>query len=424
MNLLDSFYEELTKYLSRSDGEYNENLHKLVKLQERECFDFQFPVSLNIWKNYLKLNEKDVEKYSDSILLYSVDETNEDSTEISIEALKEESKRWTFTIENVELKDWRCSFTICRPASYARMLDELSSNSSYGKTAKIETETVSIESDGDETSTVTQFRVHLVTEAVKNLMTFSEFVLVGDPSAAKYKILVTSKSKLCKENETSQVLLTCGPVTNPVDKKISNVSAQDYVNRRTEDMHLISIHKYGVRVKNDNAFKDIVRRLGKNAATLDLLEVKQASSITLSPDPKQAFILYNSARIETLMEKFNKKVQEGYYKKVPEAHEIDTSLLKEAEEWQLFKLLLTFPNVLKRSIHELPRGRVNVHLIHKFLSEMVSVFSVYYRRVRLLTENRIQLMPVLQAKIYFLRSVQKVFNETLKIFSIEPVAFM
>jgi len=189
-------------------------------------------------------------------------------------------------------------------------------------------------------------------------------------------------------------------------------------------MHLISIHKYGILVKSDETLNNMMTRLGRNAATLDLLEVKQSASVSLSSDPKQAFILYNSARIETLMEKFRQKVGEGYYKDVPAAHKIDTNLLQEVEEWKLFKLLLTFPDILERSVNELPQGRVNIHCIHKHLSELASVFSVYYRRVRLLTENRAQLMPVLHAKIYFLRCLQKIFNETLGIFSIEPVAFM
>ena len=427
MNLLNTFYEELTKYLSKSDDvNLNKNLQKLMKLQDRDNFDFQFPISIsNVWKNYLKLNENDVEKYCDNILLYSINATSEDSIERSIEALKNESKTWTLTIENIELIDSRCQFTINRASSYKRILMFTSSSTSYGTNEKIETETIHIETDGDDKSTVTQYRVRLVADVLQKLIPFSRFILVNDPSTAKHKILVTSKSKLpTDENQTSCVLLTCGAVTNPTDKKISNTNAHDYIKQRTEDMHLISIHKYGVRVKDDKAFSEILTRLGRNAATLDLLEVKTSATIILNPDPKQAFILYNSARIETLMEKFNKKVDEGYYQTIPDIDAIDTSLLKEIEEWKLFKLLLTFPQVLERSINELPQGRVNIHLIHKFLFELINVFSIYYRRVRLLTENRVQLMPVLQAKICFLQCIQKVFNDTLNIFSIDPIAYM
>lgn len=425
MNLLFLFYEEIIRHLTKCDDVNQNSLQKLIKLQERDCFDFQFPVSLKIWRNYMKLNEDEAENYRDSILLYSIDETSESSVETSIRTLKNESKKWTFTIENVELVDGRCSFTIDRASSYSRVLREISENPSYGISDKMEDETMNLISEGEETSTVTQFRVQLVTDVINRLIPFSRFTLLSDSSAAKYKIFITSKSKLCKDDEnTSRTLLTCGPVINPADKKISTLSTDDYIKRRREDMHLISIHKYGMRVKSDETLNNMMTRLGRNAATLDLLEVKQSAAVTLSSDPKQAFILYNSARIETLMEKFRQKVEEGYYMNVPGAHEIDTSLLQEVEEWKLFKLLLTFPDVLERAVNELPQGRVNIHFVHKHLSELASVFSVYYRRVRLLTENRAQLMPVLHAKIYFLRCLQKIFNETLGIFSIDPVAFM
>lgn len=424
MSLLYLFCDEVTKYLSRTDGNVAV-LKNLIKLQERECFDFQIPASLHIWKNYLNLNENDVENYHDSILLYSIHSTNEGDSRVSIDVLKKESKKWTFTIENVEVKDNRWILLIInRPSSFSRILKEILRNPNYGKAEKLETETISIESEAgdDDTSTVTQFRVHLVNNIVKNLTTYSKFVSV-DAALATHKILVTSKSNLGRNEDQTRVLLTCGAVLDPLTKKISNMSAQEYVKQRTDEMHLMSIHKYGIRVKSDEALGNLMARLGRNVATLDFLEVKTASSMFLNPDPKQSFILYNSARIETLMKKFDKKVEEGYYETISDV-EIDTSLLKEEEEWKIFKLLLSFPEILEYSIKELPQGRVNIHLLHKFLTEMVSTFSVYYRRVRLLTENRAQLMPVLQAKICFLRCFQKVFNETLHIFSIEPVAFM
>lgn len=202
------------------------------------------------------------------------------------------------------------------------------------------------------------------------------------------------------------------------------MDAKTYVAKRCEDMQLISIHKYGIRVRSDDNFRKLIEKLGRYAVILDFLEVKHSSAMTLATDPRQAFILYNSARLETLMEKFNNKVTEGYYEDLPDVQDIDMSLLKEFEEWQLLKMILFFPEIIDRGINYLSEGKVALHLIHKYLSAFASIFSIYYRRVRLLTENRSQLMRVLHAKIYFLRAVQRIFNETLAIFSIEPVAFM
>lgn len=171
-------------------------------------------------------------------------------------------------------------------------------------------------------------------------------------------------------------------------------------------------------------FLALVDRLGNYAAVLDLLEVKQSSALALKSDVQQAFILYNSARMETLMKKFESKVSQGYYETLPEVGDVDLSLLKEEEEWQLLKLLLIFPDVIDRSINELNQGKVSLHLIHKFLSSLVNVFSIYYRRVRVLTENRSHLQQVLFAKIHFLRIVRKILNETLVIFGIMPLEMM
>lgn len=124
------------------------------------------------------------------------------------------------------------------------------------------------------------------------------------------------------------------------------------------------------------------------------------------------------------MKKFEDKVSNGYYEALPEAGTVDLSLLKEEEEWQLLKLLLNFPDVIDRSINEIHQGKVSLHLIHKFLSNLVNVFSIYYRRVRVLTENRPHLQQVLFAKIHFLRNVRKVLNESLEIFGISPLEMM
>jgi hypothetical protein len=38
-------------------------------------------------------------------------------------------------------------------------------------------------------------------------------------------------------------------------KKNSHLTSEDFLKKREEDMHLMAIHKYGVRVKNDTVIK-------------------------------------------------------------------------------------------------------------------------------------------------------------------------
>jgi DALR anticodon binding domain len=418
MHLTKTFSKDLSRYLSRSDSD----CVKLIKFHDTGSFDFSFPISLKIWFNYAKVTRDDTGKFQDNVLLFATDDPTTNINQ-AMEKLKSSSTSWVLLVQSLEIKNYRCQITINKAGTYKTFLNELSET--YGRRRKAEDETLSLEIDSDVSTLITQYRLNVVKEVVKNLLSYSKFVVVNDPSIAKHKILVTSKSNLIKDDlRLDRKLLTCGAVIDPATKKISQEAAKDYLRKRSEDMHLISIHKYGVRVKNDEAFKELVDRLGRNAVTLDLLEVKQSAAVTLHPNAKHAFIMYNSARLETLMEKFELKVAEGYYKELPNITDIDTSLLKENEEWDLLKLLLSFPDVIDLAIDDLPNGRISLHLIHKYISALIYTFSIYYRRVRLLTENRNQLMPTLHAKIHFLRVVQRILNESLAIFSIEPVAFM
>ena len=393
----------------------------MIKFETGKDFDFSFPISLKVWENYVNEVGDNVDKFQDSILRFATGNAEGGSEELN-EELK--IQLTTFEIETIEVKNYRCNLTIRRDSAFKSFLYGLTDN--YAKRRKLEEETLSLEIDsGDSAASILQYRLELIGRILTNLLDFSKFVFVKDPSIAKHKILVTTKSNLPKiDDRSDRKLLTCGAVLDHAEKKLSKSSSVDYIKKRSKDMHLISIHKYGGRFKNDEAFSELIERLGENAVTLELLEVKQSSPMTLNPDPKQAFILYNSARLETLLKNFDLKVSEGYYQETPELDDIDTSLLKEEEEWNLLKLLLTFPEVIDLAIDDLSSGKVSLHLIHKFISALGNSFSIYYRRTRLLTENRSQLMPTMHAKIHFLRAVRRIFNEALGTFCIQPVAFM
>lgn len=115
-------------------------------------------------------------------------------------------------------------------------------------------------------------------------------------------------------------------------------------------------HKYGVRAKDEQIFKDLIRTVGVAAVTVDLLEVKHSSPVTLSMTNHcggtskgisscnnsfffweliftccagATFILYNSARIETLCATFDERIRSGYYPPMPSLEHIEMGMLKE-----------------------------------------------------------------------------------------------
>lgn len=47
-------------------------------------------------------------------------------------------------------------------------------------------------------------------------------------------------------------------------------------------MQLMAQHKYGLRVKNETFFQNLIARLGKAAVVIDLMEVKLSCSVKLT----------------------------------------------------------------------------------------------------------------------------------------------
>lgn len=103
---------------------------------------------------------------------------------------------------------------------------------------------------------------------------------------------------------------------------------------RSNDMCLMALHKYGVRVKQDARFCDLMRRLGNAAVTVDLLEVKHTSPVQIIRNGQgstkgASFILYNSARLESILRTFEERIERQAYDPAPEINDIDWSLLNE-----------------------------------------------------------------------------------------------
>lgn len=169
---------------------------------------------------------------------------------------------------------------------------------------------------------------------------------------------------------------------------------------------------------------ELMKKLGKAAASLDMIEVKHSSVLRLTSNPKQAFILYNSARIETLISTFDEMVQTNYYPALPQLNDVNLELLSEPLEWEILKHLLSFPDVIEKSLGDIVNGKIALHNLYKYLVGFVNSFSVYYSKKKILLENRPHLVPLVHAKIHLLKAIRKILNMTLDLFDIEPVKFM
>jgi arginyl-tRNA synthetase len=151
-----------------------------------------------------------------------------------------------------------------------------------------------------------------------------------------------------------------------------------------------------------------------------MMEVKHSNVLRLTPNVKQAFILYNSARLETLIATFHEKG----YPPLPSLHEVNLDLLTE-EGWELVKCMLSLPDVLDKALGDIMNGRnISLHTLYKYLTGLITSFSNYYSKKKILVENRLHLVPSIHARIHLLMAIQKCLNLVLNIFDIEPVLFM
>lgn len=94
-------------------------------------------------------------------------------------------------------------------------------------------------------------------------------------------------------------------------------------------------------------------------------------------------------------------------------------------DWQLiYGYLLTFPEMLESTLVQLKQGQCGVHLLVRYIVGLASLFSRYYRNKQILVQTRLNLMPVLYARIYLVKAVRQVLNSSLALLGILPVDYM
>lgn len=194
----------------------------------------------------------------------------------------------------------------------------------------------------------------------------------------------------------------------------------------------MSQHKYGLRVNSEPGWNEFFQKLGDAAVKIDLLHVKVNRPVIIDENctagisSKGApFILYNCARLAEIFRKFDKRVQSGDIGPLPDLENIDFSNLIQPEEWELaFVYLLQYSRTIESCVSELCNGKLNVHNLLIFLDSLCTTFSGYYRRVRVLTENRPHLLATMYARIYLLKAIQQIFHNALALLDITPVKQM
>lgn len=273
-------------------------------------------------------------------------------------------------------------------------------------------------SENSSTMNLSELRVILIKRVLDRLLSFVQNDFDNQNSVDIYL--------RCKSKKDTLKEIVCSPVLSS-DK--NELKAVDLYNKRTIDMRLMAEHKYGLRVTSNTGWRNIFRKLGEAAVTIELLQIKPNRSVickyndfSASCSKGASFILYNCARLATLLKEFQNRVELKTYPELPHFDEIDFTLLTQPEEWEIsYGYLLQFPTIVHSCIKDIVESNIKIHNLCHHLSSMCSLFSVYYQRVRILTEPRHHLFSVLHARICLIRAVETVLHNGLYILGIEPV---
>uniref|UniRef100_A0A1A9VRU1 DALR anticodon binding domain-containing protein n=1 Tax=Glossina austeni TaxID=7395 RepID=A0A1A9VRU1_GLOAU len=410
------------------------NVSTLIRVHSEKLAllgEISFPSKPEIWFNYFK---DSMQKLNENIF-HMLKPNDFGSDEQKLHFLQV-AATWDLPVERLIVNPERCHVYLKRTSIIKQTISHILTDKNYGQLKKLETRYVYIEPLEEDTRVLQDlslYRSKLLYNALENVVRYSGWIKVNDLSF-KQCLHLKIKSVRAKDIQDSQgnaVVAKCGIVVDPLNNGgLCKMPATEYLSLRSNDMHLMAQHKYGVRVKQDARFCALMKRLGYAAVTVDLLEVKHTSPVKIircgqSRSKGASFIFYNSARLESLLRSFDERVANGDYEPLPPLNSVNWELLNEEKEWQLVFVYLTgFPDLVERCLDQLERGLCAIHLIIRFLHNMVGVFSIYYRRTRILTEKRDHLMPTLYAHIYLIKAVREILNKTLLLLDIEPAEFM
>ncbi|GAB0091389.1 uncharacterized protein DMENIID0001_062280 [Sergentomyia squamirostris] len=417
MNLIEEFVGNVLEELT-GQRDKGWNLIVMRKPTEKISFgDFSFHTDIRCWREFGAPGK--CEKTPTDIFTHLGIDFDVFSRDLIIKSHKEE---WNLPIERMEMNKSRCIIFLDRKESFRKVISHVLNPKPELKQV-IAKKTVFLEALTESSQTLTDFRGILLRKILINLIQRSRrYTQVSQRQDAIMACSIVMKSS--QEIPPGDVKILPGTVLDSVTRRKSPVTSYpDYLEQKVKECELVARHRYGYRGPGDAEDQKKFENMGRASLTLELMEAKHSSPVACGESASRsgAFILYNSARMETLLETFQRR----NFPETLELSEVDFSLLAEPEEWiLLINFIASEEWIVEKSLGELEKERISPHLIVSELHSLVNVFSAYYRRVQILTDNRHQLLPTVHARILLLRALRKVFNRILQLLEIDPVAKM
>ncbi|KPJ16208.1 DALR anticodon-binding domain-containing protein 3 [Papilio machaon] len=404
-DLLKEFTRNLNNFLIGRDGDEKVTLIKKHSSNLQAIGEFSFPNTITAWHEYV--NEK-ADLNNSNFLTY----VKKDAADI-INA----SKKWKLSVKNVKFINDRVHLFVDRRIAIRVCLECCLENNNWIIQKLNDKQNVACIDPSCDGAGITSLRVKSLVHAINNLVAINSSNL-----SETTRVVVTSKSS--NSCGSGQYLL-CGAVLNAkTNVKENALSGDDFIKLRQNELMLIAQHKYGMRAGTEDKWREFIAHLGQSAVTFELLQTQPSSAVKINFDVSTgcskgaAFILYNCARLETIIRTFNEKVVDGTYPPLPQITNTDFSLLTQEEEWAL---VLTYAAGAAGALAGCGTGP---HRLCAFLSAMARLLSQYYRKTRILTEPRSHLLPVMFARIHMLKVLNETLKTCLRILNIKSVSQM
>uniref|UniRef100_A0A6M2DH40 Putative dalr anticodon-binding domain-containing protein 3 isoform x1 n=1 Tax=Xenopsylla cheopis TaxID=163159 RepID=A0A6M2DH40_XENCH len=408
--------QNLYKYLTNKTFTKPSNIVK-VHTKQLEIGDLSFPLQIESWFAYIT-----EEKYRRCIL-----EATENPTQF-IANLIDESKHWSIPISSISLTSDRCFLKLKRDIAFSVGLNKVfQQQEKYGYDVDCMQSVYIQRSPELFEPSVTDLRISIATDVCKNFLSTLGCIIQESPDNCDLNIHF-QRHNTKKDNSVKHAL--CGVVSASGRKGF--VDPSEFRDKRSLQMLLLAQHKYGIRFSLNLRSLLLCQELGEASVKFELLQVKLSKPIVINIDNYVScsskgisFILYNYARIVSMCERFDENVSHSTYPVLSNLHNIDCELLSEDLEWEIFFCyILRFPSVINDCVKDIKNGLFNPHYLCNFLSGLVGVFSVYYKNVRILAMNRGQTSDLIHARIYLIKAIEIVLENSFALLDITPITRM
>jgi len=217
------------------------------------------------------------------------------------------------------------------------------------------------------------------------------------------------------------------------DEKQSSLM-DDFLESRKKELFASYRSKYG-RVVSGSQWEETIEQVAVSSLALDIyslslsnhLKIDAVTDISCMSSRKSLFILYNYARICTLLDHYQEKVGEGVYEALPDINNVFFPLLTEEAEWKLIlQYVLVYPNLMHHlhfsffddssaSLLNLP-----VNQLCRFLCDLCHDFSSYYHQTKVLLDPQPHLSQLIAARLYLVTIIKEIMDHCFMLLGIVP----